>query len=84
MNLEIIEFLLKHGANRDLKSENKMNKTAIEMSNNHCVKDQVLHLLQETKLLYIHKQAPSHKHDLILDDSKVSVGCCSMFSLCKK
>ena len=35
MNLEVIKFLLEHGADKSLRSKTN-NMTALELSNNHC------------------------------------------------
>ena len=60
------------------------------MAKSHCAADQVLYVLKNTKQLYFHPKVSSNggtrrnpsSSDLILDDSKIKVGCCSMFYFC--
>jgi ankyrin repeat protein len=48
MNLEVIQFLLEHGADRTLRAKTN-GMTAMELANNHSAKDEVKALLAETK-----------------------------------
>ena len=45
MNLEVIRFLLEHGADRSLKAKTN-GLTSQELAKNHCASEQVLDLLQ--------------------------------------
>ena len=40
MNLEVIKFLLEHGADKGLKSKTN-SMTAVELANNHCASAQI-------------------------------------------
>lgn len=88
MNLEVVQFLMEHGADKNMKSKTN-NLNSIEMATNHCASSKVKKLLQETKQTYFHpvlKQNGKGRRDangIILDDSKVKVGCCSMFYFCR-
>lgn len=53
INLEVVEFLLEHGADRNKK--NKNNETAWDMASSNPRKDEIRKLLEETKQVYSHK-----------------------------
>ena len=80
--------MLEHGADKYLKSKTN-NLNSIELSVNHCEAAKVKKLLQETKQIYFHpvlKQNGKQRRDangIILDDTKVKVGCCSLFYFCR-
>ncbi len=92
MNLEVIQFLIEHGADTTLKSKTR-GKSALELCEAHCAKDKVKGILKEAQQLYYHpklsKEGPQkgrlREHNGIeIDDTKVKVGCCgSFFYFCK-
>ena len=93
MNLEVIKFLLEHGADRAMRSKTN-SMTALELAQNHCASPQVKQLLLETIQIFFHpkidkggKNGSKVRRDagsIILDDTKVKVGCCgSLFYFCK-
>lgn len=53
MNLEVIKFLLEHGADKNLKAKTN-GLTALELANNHCSSDLVKELLNTTKKIFTH------------------------------
>lgn len=87
MNLEVITFLLENGADRTLKAKTN-SMTSEELANNHCSKETVKELLRTVKQTKFHQQASKGKRregagSIILDDTKVKVGCCSLFYFCR-
>lgn len=53
MNLEVIKFLLEHGADKSLKAKTN-SMTALELANNHCASVEIKQLLNETKQVFFH------------------------------
>ena len=95
MNLDVIKFLVEHGADKGLRSKAPSfaeGLTAYELSAVHCASAQVKQILTVTKQVYKHpklgKRGSTRREALtsasiLLDDSKVKVGCCSMLQYCK-
>ena len=48
MNLEVVQFLVEHGADKNIKSKTTPPQNSFELSNNHCASEQVKKILNET------------------------------------
>ncbi len=93
VNLEVVQFLLEHGADRNRKS--KRDETAWDLAKRHKQKDAIRRLLGEVKQKYFHpnektiptKQVLSEYNgplngehaDLIIEDTGVKCGCFSCY-----
>jgi hypothetical protein len=49
MNLEVVKFLLEHGADKNLKSKSADHLNCYELTEKHCAREEVRKLLTETK-----------------------------------
>ncbi|KAM3132538.1 hypothetical protein pb186bvf_015351 [Paramecium bursaria] len=84
VNLDVIKFLVSHGAQKDLQS--KKGKTVFELSKQHAAKEIVQKILQETKQST--SKAFSHRPPLIQQhvvkvegqQKQSSVSCCGLLS----
>lgn len=52
MNLDVVQYLLEHGADRNLKS--KDGHTAWDLSDYHCASRKIKYLLHNTKQVFFH------------------------------
>ena len=53
MNIDVIKFLLEHGADPHLKCSYNQ-KSSIEMAKNHCQSEEVTKIIKGTKQKYFH------------------------------
>ena len=92
MILEVIRFLLEHGADREIPCKNH-NKSAYQLAENHLACEEIRDLLDNVKQLYFHpnmkpitqtQDSQGKRKGTILDDSKISCGCCSLLSFYTK
>ena len=67
-NLEVIKFMLEHGASKTLK--NKYGKTVWELTNNSPQKDQIRKLLANVEQKYFYKKDKVIKRINIFDNSQ--------------
>jgi len=87
INLNVIEFLLQHGADPYQKCEST-NKNSYELASTHCAADQVKLLLMQTNQIHVHpvvkEDVLKKETDPIVDTSSISIGCCSIFGCFNK
>lgn len=94
MNLDVIRFLCEHGADKTLRSRSPSTVeglTAYDMATYHCSSAHVKQILTNTKQIFFHPKlekktggssgVPNARREanIVLDDSNVKVGCCSLF-----
>jgi len=92
VNLEVVRFLLEHGADRNRK--NKKGETAFELARKHSQRDEIRKLLTEVKQKYFHpneKMIPTKSvlteynsalnggNEIIIEDTGVKCGCFSCY-----
>lgn len=88
MNLEVVQFLIEHGADKGLKCRTNQ-LSAVELANNHCASQKIKELMTRTRQVHFHpkpkidSKGRRDANSIILDDTKVKVGCCSIFSFCR-
>ena len=90
MNLDVIRFLLRHGADREFKSQH--GETAHDLAEHHQARDTVRQLLADEKQIYFHPvplraDVPKSRRGagesvILIEDSKVQTGCCTMARKC--
>ena len=56
MNLEVVKFLLQHGADKKMKCTSN-NKSAVDMAQTHCAREKLIEILNKTTQIYFHPKA---------------------------
>jgi len=87
-NLIVIQFLMEHGANPNLKCESTK-QDCFALSESHVASERVQEVMANTAQKYFHNVAPDPRDeykkelDCTIDEEPVAVSCCNFFSFCK-